>query len=381
MHIGENLVADKKEREGEYVGNGFTTLDLYGSGNLVPWEYGGFALDAMDGHGGWLATSRDMVRLLVAVDGFSTKPDILSSGTIATMVTPSSNNPNYAKGWSVNTANNWWHTGAVDGTASVFVRSNSGYTWAIILNKRVVDGNANAFWAAVDAMGWNCIAGVSTFPSHDLMDSPTVNASALTVDIVNNTTLDVAWANGNGTSRIVVAKEISGISGNYNFSSYPLDGMDYNANSQFATGDNLGDDTYVVYNGTGNAVNIENLDPSGEYAIRVYEYTKNANNGDNALYLLGNAAEETSVLGVNDNELAQHLNIYPTVVSELLNIDLVNGQQEVDFILYDISGRVLSNGKFVRSKNHYDVSKLSSGIYLISIQANDKKQVYRIIKK
>lgn len=52
MHIGENLAADKKEREGEYVGNSFTTLDLYGSGNLVPWEYGGFSLNAMDGH--WL---------------------------------------------------------------------------------------------------------------------------------------------------------------------------------------------------------------------------------------------------------------------------------------------------------------------------------------
>ena len=146
MYIGENLLEDKKEREGEYVGNGFTNLDLYGSGNTVPWEYGGFSVNAMDGHGGWIASARDMVRLLVAVDGFPTKPDILSPATITSMVTPSTNNANYAKGWSVNSLNNWWHTGAIDGTASVWVRSNGGYTWAVVLNKRVVDSNATAFW-------------------------------------------------------------------------------------------------------------------------------------------------------------------------------------------------------------------------------------------
>ncbi|MBL4662942.1 MAG: beta-lactamase family protein, partial [Flavobacteriaceae bacterium] len=199
MHIGENLLDDKMEREGEYVGNGFTTLDLYGSGNQVPWEYGGFNLNAMDGHGGWVATARDMVRLLVAVDGFTTKPDIININSINTMVTPSANNASYAKGWSVNGANNWWHSGAVDGTASYWVRSNSGYTWAIVLNKRASGGNANAFWAALDQMGWNCISSTGTFPAHDLLDSPTVNASNLDVDGDGTSTLDVFWTNGNGS--------------------------------------------------------------------------------------------------------------------------------------------------------------------------------------
>lgn len=248
------------------------------------------------------------------------------------------------------------------------------------MNKRIVDANASVFWAAVDGMGWNCIGGVSTFPSHDLMDSPTMNASSLTADIANSTTLDVNWSNGNGTSRLVVAKEISGVTGNYNFSTYPLDGIDYTANNQFGSGDNLGDDTFVVYNGTGTTVSIENLDPTGEYAIRVYEYTKNANNGDNALYLLGNAAEATSLLGLEDNSLAKQLNVYPTVTSEILNIDLLNEQQEVDYMIYDISGRVLSQDSFNSLNNKYDVSGLSLGIYLIFFESNGKKQAYRFIK-
>jgi CubicO group peptidase (beta-lactamase class C family) len=177
MHIGENLLEDKREREGEYVGNGYSNLDLYGSGNMVPWTYGGASVNAMDGHGGWIATARDLLRLLVAVDGFSTKPDILSPFSIATMSTPSSAFQYYAKGWQVNASNNWWHSGAISGTASYYVRTSNGYTWAIILNKRIIDGNSGAFWGALDALGWNCISGTSSWPTHDFFESPTVNAS------------------------------------------------------------------------------------------------------------------------------------------------------------------------------------------------------------
>jgi len=380
MHIGENLQADKMEREGEYVGNGFTTLDLYGSGNLVPWEYGGFSLNAMDGHGGWIASARDMVRLLVAVDGFSTKPDILDISTINTMVTPSVNNPNYAKGWAVNGANNWWHTGAVDGTATIWVRSNSGYTWTILINKRVVGGNANAFWAAVDGMGWDCIASTSNFPAHDLMDSPTVNASNLDVDGDGTSTLDVFWTNGNGSSRVVVAKDITGNTSDINFSTYPIDGIDYVGNSQFGSGENLGDNTFVVYNGTGSNVTITNLDASKRYAIRVYEYTKNANNGNNALYLLGNAAERESALGVEDRDLSALILVYPTITSEVLNIDL-SKLDAASYSLYDVQGRALRWGSVENGQNRLDVTGLGSGLYFISFVADQQRMTARFIKR
>src|SRR5690606_19101042 len=91
MHIGKNLLAEKFEREGEYFGGEGNTLSVYGDGSSLPWEYGGMNVNAMDGHGGWIATAKDMLTLLNAVDGFATKPDILNSATITTMVTPSVN--------------------------------------------------------------------------------------------------------------------------------------------------------------------------------------------------------------------------------------------------------------------------------------------------
>ena len=380
MYIGNNLQDEKLEREGEYVGNGFTTLDLYGSGTMVPWEYGGFSIEAMDGHGGWIATSRDLVRLLVAVDGFATKPDILSSGTITSMTTPSANAPFYAKGWSVNSANNWWHTGAVDGTASIFVRSNNGYTWAIILNKRVVDGTANQFWIDLDGLGWNCISATATFPAHDLMDSPTLAASNLTHSGDGTSTMDVSWTNGNGSSRVVVAKDITNSTDTYHFSAYPIDGEDYVANAEFGSGDDLGDGSFVVYDGSGSNVTITGLDPSKVYALRVYEYTKNSNNGNNALYLLGNAPEREATLSVTEANLSAFITLYPTITSEKVNVEVLL-HTEVAYTLNDVHGRTLIQNILVQGENTIPVQSLQSGLYLITFTVEGKKMTSRIIVK
>jgi len=53
-------------------------------------------LNAMDAHGGWIATARDLVTLINAIDGFSTKPDILSAVSINVITAPAATSPGYA---------------------------------------------------------------------------------------------------------------------------------------------------------------------------------------------------------------------------------------------------------------------------------------------
>jgi CubicO group peptidase (beta-lactamase class C family) len=53
---GKNLLADKQEREGEYI-NTFTTLSAYGTGQIVPSQYGGWSIEAIDACG-WLDCDR-----------------------------------------------------------------------------------------------------------------------------------------------------------------------------------------------------------------------------------------------------------------------------------------------------------------------------------
>jgi CubicO group peptidase (beta-lactamase class C family) len=287
MHNAKTLLSEKQEREMEYVGNGYTNLSCYNTGQSVPWEYGGYNLNAMDAHGGWIASARDMLKLMVAVDGFTTKPDILLPATINTMVAPSANTPYYAKGWQVNTFNNWWHTGALDGTASEWVRSSGGYSWIIILNKKnIVNGN---FWADMDNLGWNCIAATTNWPTWDLMASPTVNASGLNFSNVSGTSVTVNWANGNGTSRMLVVKADSGIN------AFPLDGTDYTGNAAFGSGNSLGINNYIAHNGIGNSITVTGLAANKKYYFRVVEYNKNTTTGNNALYLLGSNPQEYTI--------------------------------------------------------------------------------------
>lgn len=152
MHIGLNKKSQKRPNEVVY----------YGQGGGKPYSRD---VTRMDSHGGWIASSIDLLRFAVRVDGFNTKPDILTSSTITTMTTPSTANQNYAKGWRVNPANNWWHTGALDGTASILVRANNGFCWAVLLN---TFSDKDGFSGALDDLPWDIINNVSYWPPYDL---------------------------------------------------------------------------------------------------------------------------------------------------------------------------------------------------------------------
>jgi CubicO group peptidase (beta-lactamase class C family) len=77
MDIAKNYKSEKQIREVEYKGNGGGTYNIDGSNVVVPWEYGGLNIEAMDAHGGWIASATDLVKFIVSIDRFTTKPDIL----------------------------------------------------------------------------------------------------------------------------------------------------------------------------------------------------------------------------------------------------------------------------------------------------------------
>jgi len=365
MYIGKNLLADKREREGEYQGNGYAVPSIYGTGTNVPWEYGGLNLEAMDAHGGWIASARDLVRLLVAVDGFNTKPDILSGSSIQTMVSPGVNNNFYAKGRSVNNANNWWHTGAIDGTASLWARTSRGYTWAIILNKRVIDGSANAFWAAFDGLPWNCIAQSTSFPSHDLLDIPTQNSSDLIFSGDNSSSLTVSWNPGTGDKRVLIASESSPVT------SFPLDGVDYTASAVFGQGEDMGNGTFVVYNGDGNSVSLTGLNPASTYHFKLFDYHQNSNTGNHALFQLHNPPSDsatTSTSTAMDELLKKGISFYPNPTNGFLKIELENLKAADEVELRNTQGQLISNMELQGYSSTLSLTQLPNQLYFLSFK-------------
>jgi len=146
MVMGGSTLADRKPNEVLYTGQG----------GFDPYVYN---IPRMDAHGGWLASATDLARFIVKVNGFSGKADILQPSTIATMTTKSVPSSNYASGWGVNSANNWWHTGGLPGTATEIIRSGSGFGWVILCNSR---STSAGFDAAMDNLLWPIINDAST---------------------------------------------------------------------------------------------------------------------------------------------------------------------------------------------------------------------------
>jgi CubicO group peptidase (beta-lactamase class C family) len=380
MHIGKNLLGDKMEREGEYI-NTFTTLSCYGTGQYVPWQYGGWNLEAMDAHGGWIASARDLLRFVLAADGFNTRPDFLQPASIDTMTKPSAMNQNYAKGWQVNQYNNWWHTGSLDGTRSILVRSNNGFAWVAILN----DGGSGNFWSDFDNLIWNCLASTSSYPSHDLFDSPLQNSAQLTLTNTSETSVDVSWIHGDGSGRILIVKADNPTS------KFPLDGEDYTASSTFGAGDDLGDGNYVVYSGSESNVSVTGLSSNTNYHFRLFEYNNSTITGNNTLYLLANSEMDsinTSATSVDDETLPQEFALdqnYPNPFNPSTTIRFSIPQSSfITLEVFNALGEkidVLVSEELNAGTYNYDLnaSNLTSGIYLYRLQATDFVETKKMI--
>ena len=180
MHIGRSLQAQSLPKEVKYYDFSGAPLasSIYGTGTKVPRPDGGFHLEAMDAHGGWVASTIDYLRFIVSVDARNDPADILAAGTIEVMIARptipfwSTSAAWYAKGWQVRPSQgdaNWWHTGGLPGTTTIVVRNYGGVTWAAFFNSQPL--NVDAFVTELDSGMWTALAGVTSWPPGDEFQS------------------------------------------------------------------------------------------------------------------------------------------------------------------------------------------------------------------
>ncbi len=142
----------------------------------VPRPYGGFYLEAMDSHGGWIASPIDLVRFITHLDG-TLKPTVLTPATVHEMIARP--DPRlitdratwYAFGWQIRQVGkdaNWWHTGSLDGTTTLMVRTSQGMDWALLLNAS--PKQQSALFDEMDDGLWKAAGAVKQWPPHDLFD-------------------------------------------------------------------------------------------------------------------------------------------------------------------------------------------------------------------
>ena len=145
--ISGNTLAQRRRGEVMYYGQGENPY--------------GMNVARMDSCGGWIARPADLVQFLMHVSGFDNPPNILKPETLQTMTTASVANTRYAKGWWENRVNNWWHSGGLPGTATVVVRTHSGFCWAAFAN--TLRRNSPMVLDLSDKLVWNMISQVKSW--------------------------------------------------------------------------------------------------------------------------------------------------------------------------------------------------------------------------
>ena len=58
-------------------------------GQQVPWPYGGWHLEAMDAHGGWIGSASDLIRLAMSLDPQAKRPLLTAASLKAMCARPS----------------------------------------------------------------------------------------------------------------------------------------------------------------------------------------------------------------------------------------------------------------------------------------------------
>lgn len=151
MRLGSTRRAEADAGEAEYL-----TAEPPGpcvwnpeTGDRSPAPYGGFYLEAMDAHGGWIASAPDLLRFAAALEGLGCRA-LLSRRSLRALAAPpaapAGRTPAgeveatyYGLGWQIRPRGqgaNWWHAGSLPGTWGLLVRRWDGLSWAYLQNGR-----------------------------------------------------------------------------------------------------------------------------------------------------------------------------------------------------------------------------------------------------
>jgi hypothetical protein len=85
-----------------------------------------------------------------------------------------------------------------------------------------------------------------------------------------------------------------------------------------------------------------------------------------------------ALLGVNSNELAGILKIFPNPAKSILNIEAKSTINKV--IITDLNGRIISKENYNSDTISFNIEQLSNGIYLVKTETENGLSIQKIIK-
>lgn len=194
MRIGRTRRADRAPGEAHYYSppglDPSESESVFWGEGYVPLAYGSFYMEALDAHGGWIASAADLVRFTMAVDG-QRGAALLSPAALQTMIdTPRPQESGIGSGWDMKPVTaglgwdtkpvpggvEWSHGGALWGSSAAWpFHGPDELTMAFVFNTLPAEFReffleaGEAILATADA--------VQTWPTHDLFSEAGTKAT------------------------------------------------------------------------------------------------------------------------------------------------------------------------------------------------------------
>jgi N-acyl-D-amino-acid deacylase len=179
MFLGRTRLEDRQPGEVRYIklpDQALSTSVFPGVG-YVPKAYGDYYMEALDAHGGWVATAEDQIRFATAADGQRGRA-LLQPQTIDKMLkTPvpqtagaegaGNGAPVAGLGWGVRADGSWGHAGALEGACVSWInRRPDGVATSFIFNS--LPSDYGTFFGDIISALTQAVDAVQTWPAYDL---------------------------------------------------------------------------------------------------------------------------------------------------------------------------------------------------------------------
>ena len=86
-------------------------------------------------------------------------------------------------------------------------------------------------------------------------------------------------------------------------------------------------------------------------------------------------------LSIEDEMLENNFAIYPNPVTTQVNISFPKVYSEATFTIYNVLGEQVKQSRISSQNNQVDVSYMSAGVYIATIETGNKKTSFKLIKK
>ncbi len=146
--VGRSLLDQRYPTESAYYDlENRKQKSVFGPFEVVARPYGSWFHEALDAHGGWIASAEDMVRFARIMDNpgmdgrlAKSSVDLVLSRPMEIPLKAEEKSPKtwYGLGYQVRSVSegkfNAWHTGLVPGSSALLVRRHDGLIWCVLFN-------------------------------------------------------------------------------------------------------------------------------------------------------------------------------------------------------------------------------------------------------